>query len=120
VTITGHLPREEYERYLAGATCAVLLRRWSNGESSAALTDCLAWGLPVVTNVASAADLPPGTVSLVSPAAGPDELADHLEALLSDPAPLARLAETGRSYAARWGFPQVADELVRLIETLPT
>jgi glycosyltransferase involved in cell wall biosynthesis len=120
VEITGHLPREAYETYLSSATCAVLLRRWTNGESSAALTDALAWGLPVVTNVASAADLPAGVVSLVSPSAGPAELAEHLESVLDDPGALPSLAERGRAYAASWGYPEVADRLVHLIATLPT
>lgn len=120
VTITGHLPRTEYERHLATATCAVQLRRWTNGESSAALTDCLAWGLPVVTNVASAAELPAGVVSLVPPSAGPAELAAHLEALLDRPERLGELTAAGQGYAASWGYPEVTAELVRLIETLPT
>jgi glycosyltransferase involved in cell wall biosynthesis len=118
VTITGRVTDDEYRRWLATATVATILRLTTNGESSAAVTDCLAAGLPVVTNVHAAAELPAGTVSLVPWDVDPAGLADHLAGLLAEPGRRDALAEAGQAYARGWGFAQVADELLRVVAEL--
>ncbi len=50
VRITGYVDREEYEKYLSCADVAVQLRTDSRGETSGALLDCLAFGLPTIIN----------------------------------------------------------------------
>ena len=118
VRITGHVDDATYREWLATATVAVQLRHATNGESSAAVTDALAAGLPVVTNVHAATELPEGTVSLVPWDADPAGLARHLGALLADPDRQRALAEAGHAYARSWGFPQVADDLLRVVREL--
>ncbi|HUF32059.1 MAG TPA: glycosyltransferase [Acidimicrobiales bacterium] len=119
VTITGHVGGVEYERWLAEVTCAVQLRLGTNGESSAAVLDCLAAGTPVVTNAASATELPEGTVDLVAHDVGAAALGRHLVRLLADPARLASLDEAGRRYAESWTLDDVADRLLELVASLP-
>jgi glycosyltransferase involved in cell wall biosynthesis len=119
VTITDHVDDATYRDWLARATVAVQLRLSTNGESSAAVTDCLAAGLPVVTNVHAATELPPGTVSLVPGDVDAPALAAHLAALLADPDALAALADGGRRFARSWGFGEVADRLLNIVRTLP-
>ena len=48
VHFTGRVPREELHRWLSWADCAVQLRFPTNGESSAAVASCLAYGLPTI------------------------------------------------------------------------
>ncbi|MCU1374385.1 MAG: glycosyl transferase family 1, partial [Actinomycetia bacterium] len=120
VTLTGHVSDDEYRSWIARATVAVQLRVATNGESSAAVTDALAGGLPVVTNVHAATELPAGTVSPVPWDVDAAGLADHLRRLLDDRVRLRALGDAGRSFARSWGFGHVADELLRIITELPT
>ena len=46
--VVGEVDAAEYRRWLAEATVAVQLRSATNGESSAAIGDCLAAGVPTV------------------------------------------------------------------------
>ena len=115
VTITGHVPEPEYRGWIERATIAVQLRLATNGESSAAVGDALSGGLPVVTNVHAAAELPEGTVVMVPWDADGPALAAQLAALLTEPGSLAALSEQGRAYARSWTFDRVADELLQVV-----
>ncbi|HET9052294.1 MAG TPA: glycosyltransferase, partial [Candidatus Dormibacteraeota bacterium] len=85
VTITGRVDEAAYDRWLRRATVAVQLRARSNGESSAAVADCVAAGLPVVTDHPGAVDeLGPAAVHL-APGAPASELASAVVRLLDDP-----------------------------------
>jgi glycosyltransferase involved in cell wall biosynthesis len=53
VHITGFVKKEEYRRYLQAADAAVQLRQNSRGETSGAVLDCMAFGLPVILNAHS-------------------------------------------------------------------
>ena len=48
--ITGFVDQEDYRRYLMAADAAVQLRQRSRGETSRAVLDCMAYGLPVILN----------------------------------------------------------------------
>jgi len=50
VHITGFVDPEDYRRYLMAADAAVQLRQRSRGETSRAVLDCMAYGLPVILN----------------------------------------------------------------------
>ncbi len=50
VHITGFVDQEEYRRYLMAADAAVQLRQRSRGETSRAVLDCMAYGIPVILN----------------------------------------------------------------------
>lgn len=59
IRITGYADAALYRNYLAAADGAVQLRTGSRGETSAAVLDCLASGIPTVVNAhGSAAELP--------------------------------------------------------------
>lgn len=115
VSVTGHVAAEAYAEHLTASTLGVQLRQSTNGESSAAVLDCLAAGLPVVTNVAAAAELPEGSVDLVDHEIDAAAVATHLVALLADPDRLAALGERGRRAAASWGLGAVADRLLEVV-----
>lgn len=118
VTITGHVDASTYRDWLLRGTVALQLRHETNGESSAAILDCLAAGLPVITNMPAAAELPEDTVELVPWDVDPTGLAHAITVLLSDRERLAGLGEAGRSYAASWGAEQVIDRLLALVRSL--
>ncbi len=50
ITVLGYVCQELYETYLSAADAAVQLRGQSRGETSGALLDCLAHGIPTVIN----------------------------------------------------------------------
>ena len=93
MTVTGFVDEPRWESWLARSACAVQLREQSHGESSAALGELLARGVPVVcTDIGSFGELPEGVVRHVPPGVAPERLADVLEPLLTP--------ETGRELAA--------------------
>ena len=118
VEFTNRVTDDQYREWLATATLALQLRLTTNGESSAAVTDCLSAGLPVVTNVFAASELPHGTVSLVPWDVDAPALAAHINARLADPSQLETLAAAGHAFAASWSFPQVADRLLQIVASL--
>jgi len=118
VAFTGRVAPDEYERWLHTATVALQLRHETNGESSAAVLDCLAAGLPVITNLPAAAELPSGTVHTVGWDVEPGALAAAIRTLLDDRGELDALGRRGQDYARSWTFDDVARRLLALIREL--
>jgi hypothetical protein len=77
------------------ATVAVQLRGSLTGEMSAAVLEALAYGVPVLTNLASAAEYPEATVALLGELT-PEATAGCLASLIADPAGWLRSAGPGR------------------------
>jgi glycosyltransferase involved in cell wall biosynthesis len=114
VELTGRLSDSDYRARLETTTLAVQLRRTTNGESSAALADCLSAGLPtLVTDIGSFAELPPEVVARVPAGVSPKELAASLASLLAEQGRRESLRATALAYASAHGFDQVADALWR-------
>lgn len=115
VHFTGYCSRADYEGWLREATGAVQLRLATNGESSAAVHECIANGIPVITNAASASELPDDVVRLVPYDVDVPGLASQLHTVLTDPGAVARQQAAQRAYAGSWGFAQVADRLLEIV-----
>ncbi|HEX6394482.1 MAG TPA: glycosyltransferase [Acidimicrobiales bacterium] len=82
LTITGEVTDADYESWLRCAAAAVQLREYSNGESSAAVADCVAHGLPtLVSRIGPQSELP-AFIPKVAPDAPPEVLALALDKLL--------------------------------------
>jgi glycosyltransferase involved in cell wall biosynthesis len=112
VTVTGAVTAAEYAAWLDRAAIAVQLRRTANGESSAAVADCLAASaVLVVTGIGAGRDLPDAAVVRVSSDVSAGELAAVVGDLLDDPARRATLAAAGREHAASNSFAIVARRL---------
>lgn len=113
VIVTGTVDDTVWRAWLDRAALAVQLRDTHSGETSAAVLEALAAGLPTVTNLPTAAELPPGTVQLVA-APGAGAVARALEAVLADPVRQAELAAAAigfaRSHSAE-GLAQVLSEV---------
>ncbi len=112
LTITGFVDDDAYRMWLARAACVVLLRRQVHGEGSAALTDAIGAGRPVITNVATAAELPRGVVELADPASGIDGLVTAIHRMLVDQAHRDALTRAATDYAASWRVEHVAAKVL--------
>lgn len=82
IIITGWVTPEDYKYFLASADCAVQLRTLSRGETSAAVLDCMNYGVPTIVNTnGSFADLPDNTVWKIPDAFSDEDLRTALETL---------------------------------------
>jgi glycosyltransferase involved in cell wall biosynthesis len=73
VDITGVVAPVEYNNYLLAADMCVQLRTQSRGETSAAVFDCLAYGLPTIINANGAmAEIDPDAAYII-----PDQFSAH-------------------------------------------
>jgi glycosyltransferase involved in cell wall biosynthesis len=118
VRLAGQVSRDDYDRHLAHADVAVQLRRSSYGETSAAVLDALAAGVPVVTNLPSAAELPDGTVELLPPDASAADVAAAVAALADDPRRRDERRQAGRAYAASRPPTVLAAEVLAAVEAI--
>jgi len=117
VDITGWVTADRYAQEIRSSSIVVQLRSHSHGESSAAVLDALAHGVPVVTSVASCAELPAGAVAMVTQHAGSVEIAAAIDRLL-DPGSSAAASAAGLAYAGSWSIDAVADALLDVLDSL--
>ncbi|HVM02509.1 MAG TPA: glycosyltransferase [Acidimicrobiales bacterium] len=112
VVVTGEVDDDEYGAWLGRATVAVQLREVSNGESSAAVGNCLASGVPtVVSDLGAARSLPDGGVVKVPAAVPAGRLAGEVLALLADEGRRRRLGTAALAYAGEHTFARLAADL---------
>lgn len=118
VRVTGQLDRAAYEDWLAAADIAVQLRGRHQGESSGAVADAMAAGLPCIVNaMGSLAELPREAVLCLPPAPEVAELAEALGALGRDAARRAALGAAGRAHVASVLSPaRIAEAYAQAIE----
>ncbi len=99
VLMTGRVDQNEYTDWLQAADVAVQVRAQSRGESSRALLDCLAVGLPSIVNAHGAlAELPTDAVLMMPDQFTSDELVTALLHLGRDPEARRTLEERARGY----------------------
>lgn len=118
VRFTGQLETGAYEDHLLAADLAVQLRAASRGESSGAMLDCLAAGLPLIANAhGAAAEFPRDAVLLLDDVFQDGDLADALDTLRADPDRRAALAARGLDHLRRLHSPEMlADICAEAIE----
>ncbi len=109
IAVTGRLTADAWRHWLAAADIAVQLRRDSRGETSGAVMDALAAGVPTIANAHGAmAELPADAVLLLPENLTPHDLADALATLAADPALRARLGAAGRAHVTTAHAPETA------------
>lgn len=85
IRITGWTDSVTFRHYLAAADLAVQLRCQSRGETSAAVLDCLNYGIPTIVNACgSMAELSPDTVWMLPEDFTDAELTQAIEVLWKD------------------------------------
>jgi glycosyltransferase involved in cell wall biosynthesis len=117
VDVTGYTSPEAYDRWLRQAAVAVQLRQVTNGETSAAVGDCLTHGVPtIVSDLGAARELPCSVTKLAVDTLAA-ELAAILNGLLEDPRRRHELGAQSQRWVAERGFDAAADDLLALIAT---
>jgi glycosyltransferase involved in cell wall biosynthesis len=98
ISIAGWTDEAVYHQYLQAADLGVQLRSISRGETSAAVLDCMNYGLPTIINAnGSMAELPDQAVWKLADSFSVAELRAALETLRNDPR---RRAELGAQAGA--------------------
>lgn len=120
VHVTGYASAETYQHYLQAADIGVQLRANSRGETSAAVFDCLAAGLPMIANAhGSVAELPEHVAYLTPDEVDPKTLRNALEALYHDASQRNVLAHAGQRYVRESHGPEaVGKAYAQAIDTL--
>lgn len=118
VVITGFADAETYRYWLASADIAVQLRRRSRGETSAAVLDCLAWGVPTIVNAhGSLAELPRQAVMMLEDEFNVEDLATGIGKLISSSEARSALTRAGRDYLEKMHNPvRIAKQYAQAIE----
>jgi glycosyltransferase involved in cell wall biosynthesis len=118
VEVVGPVDDDGWRAWMDRATVAVQLRESTNGEISAAVLEALAFGVPVLTSIASAREWPDGTVNLL-PSHEPADMASRLDDLLAAPGEQRRLSEAGQAFATAHQFDRLARTLVSIVMQEP-
>jgi len=85
IRVTGWVNSDVFRQYLAAADIAVQLRTLSRGETSAAVLDCMNYGLPTIVNAnGSMADLDDDAVCKLPDNFTDEQLVEALETLYRD------------------------------------
>jgi glycosyltransferase involved in cell wall biosynthesis len=99
IAITGFVDAATYADYLAACDVAVQLRGASRGETSAAILDCLLYGVPTVVNAhGSTASLAEDLLVMLPDRFEAGALAEALDRLRGDAALRARLSQRAAAY----------------------
>ena len=97
VKITGWADADVFKAYLEVADAAVQLRTLSRGETSAAVLDCLNYGIPTIVNAnGSMSDIPTSSLIKLPDEFDVVELADALNLLRNDSVVRERIGAEGQ------------------------
>jgi glycosyltransferase involved in cell wall biosynthesis len=98
ITITGWTDESDFQRYLTAADVGIQLRAQSRGETSAAVLDCLNYGLATIVNAnGSMAYLPDNVVHFIDNQFDDVDLAQALNKLWQDEAYRQTLSTNGQT-----------------------
>jgi glycosyltransferase involved in cell wall biosynthesis len=118
IRITGWTDITQFRQYLAAADVGVQLRALSRGETSAAVLDCMNYGVPTIVNAnGSMADLPADAVWILSDEFDDADLIRALEMLWKDEEKRNALGARAREVILTQHAPSTcADQYAQVIE----
>lgn len=100
IKISGFVSSEIYNTYLVAADCAVQLRSSSRGETSGAVMDCLAYGLPLIINSnGSFAEVPDSCAIKLPDLFSVSDLIKEIESLYSNLSLRRKLSESAKRFS---------------------
>ena len=118
IRVTGWVSAETFRYYLAAADIAVQLRENSRGEASAAVLDCMNYGLATIINAnGSNSEIDPSCVWMLPDEFSNDELVEALTVLVDNPARRRVLGTRAREIVHRKHSPRrCAEQYYHAIE----
>ena len=118
IRITGWTETAQFRQYLAAADVGVQLRTLSRGETSAAVLDCMNYGLPTIVNAnGSMGDLSADAVWMLGDEFDDVDLSQALETLWKDEGKRNALGARAREVIVSLHAPRVcADQYTQAIE----
>ncbi|EOZ3808652.1 glycosyltransferase [Citrobacter youngae] len=118
IRVTGWLSNEEYSHWLSAADIGVQLRSNSRGESSAAVLDCMNYGLATIVNAnGSMAELKRDCVEMLPDSFDNEELVQALSKLYTDPSYRSKISNSAFAELRKYYHPRVcAEKYVSAIE----
>ncbi|ABI77409.1 putative mannosyltransferase [Hyphomonas neptunium ATCC 15444] len=119
VRITGFVDATSYREALRNTDVAIQLRKVTRGETSAAVFDCLAAGIPLVVNKLGAMNELPEDIVLQTPeVVTPEHLSEVLTQLWQSPDQRKELGKKAAEYIEKCHSPAfVADEMKSALES---
>jgi len=114
VEVVGEVDDASWQAWCDRAALVLQLRDWQSGETSAAVLEALSRGLPVVTNLATAAEYPIGTVAMVDSCTAA-VVAERIAGLLDDRHAQEVLVEASLAFAKGHQFDRLADAMLSAI-----
>lgn len=119
VRITGYVSGDQYDEYLAIADAGVQVRANSRGETSGAVLDCLAAGIPLIVNRnGSMGEYPDDIIISLPDTFAVEELADALNQLHSDKAKREAMSAASVKYIEEHHSPRrVAEQYKHVLES---
>lgn len=103
IKVIGDVDALTYVDFLSAADCAIQLRARSRGETSAAVLDCMAYGLPLIVNAnGSMKELPREGASVLNDDFTLQELTEKIEELYYKPTLRGTLGQAARDHIQRY------------------
>jgi glycosyltransferase involved in cell wall biosynthesis len=118
IIITGWVSEELYEDYLRCADVAIQLRRKTKGETSAAVLDCLNYGIPLIINsIGTLNDFHSTDVIRISDPLDNLELSQKIELLINNENLRDKLSKNGKCYIETYHDPKrIAESYSEVIQ----
>ncbi|MGH1491067.1 MAG: FkbM family methyltransferase [Acidimicrobiales bacterium] len=116
VDFVGAVDGEVFAKAQRRSSVAVQLRKFSNGESSAAVAELLSLGIPtVVSDLGSMGELPDDVVVKIGQNDSPAVLGEAIGQLLADPERRGAISEAAIEYSTKNSFTEAAERLVEVL-----
>jgi glycosyltransferase involved in cell wall biosynthesis len=112
IQITGYVDADVYKSYLHASDVAIQLRTKTRGETSAAVLDCLSYGIPTIVNAnGSMAYLPDSCVVKIDDEFEPSELTNALRELCQNMEKRELLSLESRQFVAKEHSPRLVGDM---------
>lgn len=114
INVTGWVDQTQYQSYLSSADLAIQLRTLSRGETSAAVLDCLNFGIPTIINAhGSMTEIPDNCVLKVADDFRISDLATAIDHLHDNSRMRTLIGREGREFIRRQHDPKNCAEAYR-------
>lgn len=120
IFVTGYINDDLYQQYLYSTDIAIQLRTKSRGETSRAVLDCLAYGIPLIINeYATFKDYPDNVVQKIGAVPKVDDIVQALHNLILNPDICEHYSNLGKEYIKKQhNLSKIAKEYTEFINKI--